>query len=153
MPEADRHFAASMAQILRDTNTKVPKWLNNMETSSRQGYETPTKVPAPSERRAELARVLVLSGELKHQPACLGAYTLVAGGAVHGRPVWRHERGDRCIAKLASGKWAVQKEENVGVQMVSAFCACSTQTCCFRTSRPWRGRSGAARVGGPPRQA
>ena len=27
---------------------------------------------------------------------CLGAYTLVAGGAVHGRPVWRHERGDRC---------------------------------------------------------
>ena len=104
-----------MAQILRDTNTKVPKWLNNMETSSRQGYETPTKAPAPSERRAELARVLVLSGELKHQPACLGAYTLVAGGAVHGRPVWRHERGDRCIAKLASGKWAVQKEENVGV--------------------------------------
>ena len=50
-----------MAQILRDTNTKVPKWLNNMETSSRQGYETPTKAPAPSERRAELARVLVLS--------------------------------------------------------------------------------------------
>ena len=115
VPEADRHFGASMAQILRDTNTKVPKWPNNMETSSRQGYETPTKAPAPSERRAELARVLVLSGELKHQPACLGAYTLVAGRAVHGRPVWRHERGDRCIAKLASGKWAVQKEENVGV--------------------------------------
>ena len=66
----------------------------------------------------------MLSGELKHQPACLGAYTLVAGRAVHGRPVWRHERGDRCIAKLASGRWAVQKEENVGVQMVSAFCAC-----------------------------
>lgn len=43
VPEADRHFAASMAQILRDTNTKVPKWLNNMETSSRQGYETPTR--------------------------------------------------------------------------------------------------------------
>jgi hypothetical protein len=46
---------------------------------------------------------LVLSGELKHQSPCLGAYTLVAGRAAHGRPVWRHERGDRFIAKLTDG--------------------------------------------------
>jgi len=29
--------------------------------------------------------------------------------------VWRHERGDRFIAKLAGGKWAVQEEVDVGV--------------------------------------
>ena len=57
---------------------------------------------------------LVLSGELsKHQRRCLGAYTLVAGCAAHGRPVWRHEREDRCIARLASGGWAVQKAVGV----------------------------------------
>jgi hypothetical protein len=60
-------------------------------------------------------RSLVLSGELKHQSECLGAYTLVAGRAAHGRPVWRHERGDRFIAKLADGDWAVQEEVDVGV--------------------------------------
>jgi hypothetical protein len=51
---------------------------------------------------------LVLSGELKHKSRCLGAYTLVARRASHGRPVWRHERGDSFIAKLADGNWAVQ---------------------------------------------
>jgi hypothetical protein len=35
---------------------------------------------------------LVLSGELKFQSRCLGAYTLVAGSSAHGHPVWRHER-------------------------------------------------------------
>ena len=58
---------------------------------------------------------LVLSGELKHQSKCLGAYTLVAGRAAHGRPVWRHESGDKFIAKLANGDWAVQEEKDVGV--------------------------------------
>jgi len=57
---------------------------------------------------------LVLSGELKHQSPCLGAYTLVAGRAAHWRPVWRHERGNSFIAKLADGNWAVQEEEDVG---------------------------------------
>ena len=64
---------------------------------------------------ARYPATLVLSGELKHKPQCLGAYTLVAGRAAHGRPVWRHERGDRFIAKLAGGKWAVQEEVDVGV--------------------------------------
>lgn len=62
---------------------------------------------------------LVLSGELKLQSVCLVAFTLVAGRTAHGRPVWRHERGDRLIAKLASGKWAVQGQEDVGVNGVS----------------------------------
>ena len=35
--------------------------------------------------------------------------------AVHGRPVWRHESGDRFIAELASGYWAVLEEGDVGV--------------------------------------
>ena len=61
---------------------------------------------------------LVLSGEIKHQGLCLGAYKVVPGRSVHGRPVWRqdarHERGDRYIAHLACGNWAVQKEDKVG---------------------------------------
>jgi hypothetical protein len=57
---------------------------------------------------------LVLSGQIKHQGWCLGAYTLVPGRSAHGRPVWRHERGDRYIAQLACGNWAVQKEDKVG---------------------------------------
>jgi hypothetical protein len=58
---------------------------------------------------------LVLSGELKRQSRCLGAHTLVAGCSAHGRPVWRHEKGCSLTAKLASGKWALQREEHVGV--------------------------------------
>jgi hypothetical protein len=68
-----------------------------------------------SEKALKEAATLVLSGELKHQSECLGAYTLLAFSSAHGRPVWRHERGDRFMAKLASGNWAVQRQENVGV--------------------------------------
>ena len=78
-----------------------------------------TASPFPSERISVDAdpppATLVLSGELKHQSVCLGAYTLVPERSAHGGPVWRHERGDRYIAQLASGNWAVQKEEKVGV--------------------------------------
>jgi len=78
-----------------------------------------TASPFPSARISVGAdpppATLVLSGELKHQCLCLGAYTLVAGRSAHGGPVWRHECGDRYIAQLASGNWAVQKEEKVGV--------------------------------------
>ena len=58
---------------------------------------------------------LVLSGELERHSACLGVYVLEAGRTAHGRAVWRHERGDRCIAKSSDGYWLVQEEKNVGV--------------------------------------
>jgi len=71
-----------------------------------------------------LPATLVLSGELQHQGACLGMYALdkvhtergTKVRTAHGREVWRHERGDMCIAKISGGNWAVQKEADVGVK-------------------------------------
>ena len=57
----------------------------------------------------------MLSRKLERKVACLGVYGLVAGRTAHGRAVWRHERGNRWIAKNPSGAWVVQKEEDVGV--------------------------------------
>ena len=58
---------------------------------------------------------LFQSSRLSHQPACLGMYLLVAGREAFGRPVWKHEREDRWIAKIKSGRWSVQQEADVGV--------------------------------------
>ena len=45
-------------------------------------------------RNATPPATLVLSGEIKNQSGCLGAYTRV----LDGRPMWRHENGDSVIA-------------------------------------------------------
>jgi len=57
---------------------------------------------------------LVLSGDLNHHPQCLGCYTIVKGWEAHGRPVWRHESGNLCVAVTADMLWSVQEERNVG---------------------------------------
>ena len=99
-------------------NKQVRDHLHHMRTplaSSRRVTASPFPSVRISVGEDPPPATLVLSGELKHQSVCLGAYTLVAGRSAHGSPAWRHERGDRYIAQLASGNWAVQKEEKVGV--------------------------------------
>ena len=58
---------------------------------------------------------LTLSGQLKHVPYCLGTYSLAAGRAAHGRPVWKHTSKDLWIAKKSTGSWVVQTEVEVGI--------------------------------------
>jgi hypothetical protein len=55
------HAPVSVMQVLAATT--VSMLAQNVDT------------PSPSDRRAELPRVLVLSGELKYQPECLDANT------------------------------------------------------------------------------
>ena len=65
-------------------------------------------------RRAPPAK-LVLSGDVQHRPECLGLYRLVAGREAHGWPVWKHVSKDKWIARVADGRWTVQREQDVGV--------------------------------------
>ena len=69
-------------------------------------------------RRAPPAK-LVLSGDVKHKPECLGVYRLVAGREVHGWPVWKHVSKDRWIARVDNGAWVVQPEQEVGLKNTS----------------------------------
>ena len=57
---------------------------------------------------------LVLAGVVKHRPSCLGVYTLVAGREAQGWPVWKHVSQNRWIARVATGGWCVQREQDVG---------------------------------------
>jgi hypothetical protein len=104
--------------VRNNCNKQVRDHLHHMRTPPASSRRL-TASPFPSARISVGAdpppATLVMSGELKHQSVCLGAYTLLAGRSAHGGPVWRLERGDRYIAQLASGNWAVQKEEKVGV--------------------------------------
>jgi len=115
-PDSDDWYNA----VRNNCNKQVRDHLHHTRTGTRPASSRNlTASPFPSARISVGAdpppATLVLSGELKHQCLCLGAYTLVAGRSAHGGPVWRHECGDMYIAQLASGNWAVQKEEKVGV--------------------------------------
>jgi hypothetical protein len=52
-------------------------------------------------RNATTPATLVLSGEIKNQSGCLGAYTRV----LDGRPMWRHENGDSVIAHESGDRY------------------------------------------------
>ena len=52
-------------------------------------------------RNATPPATLVLSGEIKNQSRCLGAYTRV----LDGRPMWRHENGDSVIAHESGDRY------------------------------------------------
>ena len=71
-------------------------------------------------------RALVLHGPVQHRRECLGVYVLVEGRTAHGVPVWKHVSQDRCIAKNSGGNWAVQRENQVGVEDGAWMMLCDT---------------------------
>ena len=72
----------------------------------------------------------------------LGIYKLEPGRTAHGSPVWKQDDGDFRIARLASGKWAVQDDEDVGGQQGLAFLTLYTPSKleypCDETTQPWQ---------------
>lgn len=56
-----------------------------------------------------------MSAAFKHQSDCNGLYLIVPDREVFGKPVWKHVRRDRCIAKTKLGNWMVMAEAKVGM--------------------------------------
>jgi hypothetical protein len=90
--------------------------LPHQSTAVWEEYDGKQWVKAPACKCfGDVPTSLGLCGELKHLTECLGTYLLAPQRTAHGKPVWKHAKEDKWIARASDGEWVVQPGANVGV--------------------------------------